>query len=79
MMLQAWGPRMTNMVAIPNQSMNDFKPLPSRRLFGEFIAQESENMLLIKIPLPRLVIRNDVKFAEACKPEMSVLFVRVLD
>jgi hypothetical protein len=67
------------MVAIPNQSMNDFEPLPSRHLFGEFIAQESEDMLLIKIPLLRLVIRNDVKFAEACKPEMSVLFVRVFD
>ena len=34
---------------------------------------------LIKIPLLRLVIRNIVEFAEACKPEMSVLFVRVLD
>jgi len=79
MMLQAWGPRTTNMVAIPNQSMNDFKPLPGRRLFGEFMAQESEDMLLNKIPLLRLVIRKDVKFAEACKPEMSVLFVRVFD
>ena len=78
-MLQAWGPRTTNMVAIPNQPMNDFEPLPSRHLFGEFITQESEDMLLIKIPLLRLVIRNIVEFAEACKPEMSVLFVRVLD
>jgi len=33
----------------------------------------------LPLPLLRLVIRNIVEFAEACKPEMSVLFVRVLD
>jgi hypothetical protein len=36
-------------------------------------------MFIIKIPLLRLVIGDFVKFAEAREPEMSILFVFVLN
>ena len=36
-------------------------------------------MFIIKIPLLRLVIGNFLKFAEAREPEMSILFVIVLN
>ena len=78
-MLQALGPGTTNMVAIPDQTVNDFKPLPGRYLFGTFITQESADMFTIEFPLLRLVIGNVVKFAEARVPEVSILLVLVLD